>query len=472
MLAMSPSPLGLDAYQLTTLIAHADAGRLQHRVSMAVFFRKMPSSRNYVIACGLERALDYASRLVFDDHSLAALERHPLLGPALGSRPQILQSLRDLKGFEGELDAVREGTLVFAGPASRTDGSPFLIDGTRLHIYLPLVQVRTDMVRAKLLETPWLGFVNHMSMVASKAARVVSAASGKPVLEFGSRRTHPWAALDAAYAAYIAGTSATSNLAAFEHLGIPATGTMDHFAVQASERSGVPREQTEREFFASFARAFPSAATLLVDTYDTDAGIAAAVEATGGALTGIRIDSNVTVATVQRARALLTRLGAPAAKIVVSDALDEWRVRELAPYADGFGVGENITCSPDASAGIGAVAKLTVNGYGAITMKLAKGSGKATLPGELRTYRFADHDLVATASEPSPAGGTPLLVPVWRGNTRVKAPQPVEETRDYVRGQIASLAPELQALEVSSTPRALVASDALVALIRSRVDLS
>jgi nicotinic acid phosphoribosyltransferase len=152
-------------------------------------------------------------------------------------------------------------------------------------------------------------------------------------------------------------------------------------------------------------------------------------------------------------------------KIFVSDALDEFKVRELSPYVDGFGVGENISCCPDAATGVGAVAKLVVNGYGKVTMKFSRGSGKATLPGELQAYRFGDHDLVALASEAAPSGGKPLLEPVWRGRALAKPLPTLNESRAYVRAQIASLAPEMRALEPMKTPRAIVASDALSELI-------
>src|SRR5207253_897593 len=108
-----------------------------------------------------------------------------------------------------------EGTPAFAGPGLRTDGTPFVVDGVQVQLYTPLVQARTDLLRAKLIETPWLGRLNHLSMIASKTARVVSAAGGRPVSEFGQRRTHPAAALDVAYAAWIAGCSSTSNVGAY-----------------------------------------------------------------------------------------------------------------------------------------------------------------------------------------------------------------------------------------------------------------
>lgn len=465
---MSLATLGVDAYQLTTLVAHADAGRLDHRVSMAFFFRRMPRSRGYVVFCGLRQLLEHAAEMRLAPDEMDALRRHPVLGPALRDRPAVAAALESLDGFEGEIDAVPEGTLVYAGPGFRTDGTPLMVGGAQLGLYTPLAQIRTDMVRAKLVETPWLGFINHMSMVASKAARVVDAARGKTVLEFGQRRTHPRAALDASYAAYVAGCTATSNMAAYARYGIPATGTMDHFAVQASERPGSPTRETEADFYATFTKAFPANASLLVDTYDTPRGIAAAVSATEGRLTGIRIDSNVSVESIAQARAILREADAPHVKIFVSDGLDERKVAALADHADGFGVGENITCSPDAAVGIGAVAKLVVNGYGKVTMKVAKGTGKATLPGELQTYRFGDHDLVALASEAAPSGGRPLLTPVWRGKRPVgDAPDP-SRARAWVREQVDALPAAMRALDPPAPgqgARKLVASDALVATI-------
>jgi nicotinate phosphoribosyltransferase len=428
---------------------------------MAFFFRRLPPHRNYVVACGLRSALELAARLRFDDAELTALDRHPLIGPALAARPQLRRALEVLDGLVADVDAVPEGTPAFAGPGLRSDGRPLEVEGRQVSLYTPLVQVRTDLVTAKLIETPFLSRLNHQSMVASKAARVVTAAKDKPVLEFGSRRTHPAAAVDAAYAAYVAGCAATSNLLAGQRFGVPSLGTMDHFAVQAAERPGVPLATTEREAFAGFARAFPSAATLLVDTYDTDAGIRHAVEATSGQLAAVRLDSSVTPESVRRARELLDALGARKTKIFVSDALDETRVAALEPVCDGFGVGENIVCSPDAATGIGAVAKLVINGSGKKTMKLAGTSGKATLPGWLQVYRFADHDLIALAEEAPPSGGRPLLEPVWRGRgPATERPTPIE-TRAACRRAIDALPSGLRGLEPARSPWPLVASDAL-----------
>lgn len=463
---MTTATLGIDAYQLTTLLTHADEGRLDQEVSMSFFFRRMPKNRAFVLFSGLRRILEHAEQMRIDEGELDALRSHSAIGPALAKRPEVVARLRGLEGFRGSIDAMAEGSLAFAGPAARTDGSPLVVGGVPLSIYTPLLQVRTDMVRAKLIETPWLGYVNHMSMVASKAARVVIASGDRSVMEFGQRRTHPAAALDATWAAWVAGISATSNVAAFTRWGITATGTMDHFAIQAAERPGRSRADTERAFFGAYAETFAGVpTTMLVDTYDTERGIRHAVEATGGKLGAVRIDSNVTRESIARARRLLDELGAPQAKIYVSDGLDEHRVAELRDVADGFGVGENIVCSPDAATGVGAVAKLVVNGYGAVTMKVAKGTGKATLPGELQVWRFADHDLVALAGEPSPGGGARrMLEPVWRGTKRENARDAradLAAARARAAEEIAMLPEELRRLD-QAPARKLVASDALV----------
>lgn len=471
---MTLPTLGIDAYQLTTLLTHADEGRLEHDVTMAFFFRRMPRDRRFVLTAGLQRILEHASQMEIDADELDALQAHAAIGPALAARPAVGEALRAMKGFRGSIDAMPEGTLAFAGPASRTDGTPLVLGGAPLSIYTPILQVRTDLLRAKLIETPWLGFLNHMSMVASKAARVVIAAGEKSVMEFGQRRTHPAAALDAAWSAWVAGVSASSNVAAYARWGITTTGTMDHFAVQASEREGVSRVETERDFFAAYARTFAAVpTTMLVDTYDTERGIRLAVEATGGKLGAIRIDSNVTPESMVRASALLRELGAADTKIYVSDGLDEARCVELRDLVDGFGVGENIVCSPDSAVGVGAVAKLVVNGYGAVTMKVAKGTGKATLPGELQVHRFADHDVVSLLSEPSP-GGRPLLQPFWRGDAAVvetDARKALGAARARAKEEIAALPEELRSIDTgpSQARRKLVASDGLVRAIERLV---
>lgn len=439
---------GLDVYQLTTLIAHAAEGRLHSSqpLWMSFFFRRLPRNRRFVLPVGLRSIVEHCQSLRLSHEELATLDQHPILGPALQTGPgrAVREALAALDGFVGDIDALPEGTPAFAGPALDRARQPVVIAGIPLFAYTPLVQVSTSMVLAKLIETPWLSRLNHMSMVASKAARVVLSASAdgidRPVIEFGQRRTHPAAAVDAAYAAYLSGCRATSNLLATHRYGVPSVGTMDHFAVQAAERLGVPVHESELAFFQRFYEIFPQASTLLVDTYDTWRGIRGAVRASGGRCLGVRLDSDVTPANVKKARELLQSLGAPNVSIFVSDGLDEYRVRELAEAgADGFGVGENITCSPDAATGIGAVGKLVVNSHGKRTMKVARGSGKATLPGRLQVHRYADHDYLCGADEAAPPGGRPLLQPLWRGRSLVSALPSVADSRQDVRAQLLAL---------------------------------
>ena len=388
-----------------------------------------------------------------------------MLGPILQARPRVRSALLDYKGFQGEVWAIAEGTPVFAGFGWRRDGHPLMIGDRPMKLHTPLMNVRTDMITAKLIETPWLSFINYMSMVASKAARVVEAAKGKPVLEFGQRRTHPEAAVDASWAAYVAGCTATSNMEAWYRFAIPAVGTMDHFMVMAGERDGLSKAESEFLAFSDFYTTFPNDAILLVDTYNVAQGIDNAVRATNGKLKGIRLDSNVTHHNVEQAKAQLRLLGAPDAQVFVSDGLDEFKVDALCDVADGFGVGENIVCSPDSAVGIGAVAKLTRNGYGRAVMKISAGSEKMTLPGDIQVYRHHDYDYLALMEEPV-TSGVPLLEKVWdEGGARyTPGATAVTAARATLKAELASLPEEIKMLG-PCTARRLVVSDALAELI-------
>lgn len=437
----------IDLYQLTSCVPHWDAGLAPAPVVMSFFARRLPEghsgepTRGYLLWAGLRRCLEWLEEARFDEGLLAALLAHPMLGPALQYRPAFQKALLDWR-FRGTIWAPPEGEVILAGPAVDLDQKPLMINGVRPSAQTPFLLVETDLLSAKLIETPLLSIINHMTMVASKAAQVVEAARGRPVLEFGSRRTHPEAAVDAAYAAWLAGCSGTSNVEAHRRHGIPILGTMDHFAVQAWERPGVGRHETEAAFFRAFYQAFPTNAVLLVDTYETfgeRTGIRAAVAATDGQLKGIRLDSAISVESVQRARALLDDLGAPQATITVSGGMDEHSMRALdgAPV-DSFGVGERIVTSPDAPVGVGAVGKLCeINGLP--TMKLARGTGKATLPGRVQVFRGdGGRDIVACHDEVLP--GRPLLAPVWRGEAPLDQPTP-DEARAYARAAVDALPP-------------------------------
>lgn len=468
---LSSSAAQLDLYQLTSLVPHFDAGRADVPVTMAFFSRRLPKglddrpTRGYLLWVGLRRCLEWLSEARFDAARIETLCAHPLLGPALKAHPELVARLRAWR-FHGEIDAPPEGTALVAGPAVRMDGAPLEVDGVRPAAQTPYLVVRCDLLTAKLIETPLLSIINHMTMVGTKASHVVAAAGERAVLEFGSRRTHPHAAVDAAYAAWIAGCAGTSNVEAHHRHGVPALGTMDHFAVQAWERPGVPRHVTERAFFEAFYKAYPASALLLVDTYDTygeETGIRNAIRATGGKLAGIRLDSRISVENVRKARAILDAEGAPQARIAVSGGMDEDSIRALADApVDSFGVGERIVTSPDAPVGVGAVGKLSVVA-GRPTMKMARGSGKATLPGEVQVFRAADGtDVVACAGEALP--GRPLLEPVWRGDAALPQPD-AEATRAYAQRSVAGLPVEARQPRFTTVR----VSDALARLVESMV---
>ena len=438
----------IDLYQLTSLVPHWDAGLADQPVTMSFFSRRLPRGpdgrpvRGYLVWAGLRRCLGWLKEAAIDNARAETLMSHPVLGPALRTRPELVERLLRWR-FRGNIAAPPEGTPLWAGPAITLDGAPLDIDGVRPTAGCPYLVVQTDMLSAKLIETPLLSIINHMTMVASKAARVVDAAGDRSVLEFGQRRTHPEAAVDAAVAAWLAGCTGTSNVEAHHRYGVPVMGTMDHFAVQAWERPGVPRHETEAAFFRAFYDAYPENASLLVDTYDTfgeRTGIRAAVLATGGKLSSVRLDSKITPDNVRRARAMLDSLGATQAKIFVSGGMDEYKVAALgdAPV-DAFGIGERIVTSPDAPVGVGAVGKLCLVGSRP-TMKLSRGSGKATLPGLIQVWRQPDgRDIVTRQTERG--AGKPLLEPVWMGDKPLPL-APLAKVRDYAIAAREALPPE------------------------------
>lgn len=458
--SMNTDALMVDLYQIATLFAHEgiDPARINQRVQMSFFSRKVPNNRNYIMFVGLRSILEHMKQF---DHGTVSemiweLSKHPMIGPVLAKHADIFAHL---KFDDFHLMSMQEGTLAFAAPGFREDGSPFLINDKHINVYEPYMQVETSFILSKLIETPWLSYVNYESMVASKAARVVSAAMGKPVLEFGQRRTHPKAAIDASYAAYIAGCAGTSNVAAFVKYGIPAIGTMDHFAVMASERGD--KNDAELTFFEGFAKTFPNDATLLIDTYNSEQGIKNAIQATKGKLKAIRIDSNVSRSTVSLARKLLDANNCGHVKIFVSDGLNEKKVQELAEYADGFGVGENITCSPDSATGVGAVGKLTVNGYGKKTIKISQGSGKMTLPGPVQVFRTKERDMIGLLGEQFE--GEELLVFTDKLPT-------IEESREHAKKQLEALPKEFKNVDGNPYSRKIVVSDKFAELTTQLVN--
>jgi nicotinate phosphoribosyltransferase len=407
-----PDALGpvTDLYQLTMMAGYFATGKAGESATFELFARKLPPGRAYLVFAGLEQAVGDLLRLAFSPEQVDDLRCWPVFA---GIDPSFFEHLRTLR-FEGDLWAVPEGSVVFAGE--------------------PLVRVEAPLHQAQWVETFLLASVGYATLVASKAARIVEAAAGRPVYDFGARRAPgPHAGLIAARSSYLAGCAGTSHVEAARRLGIPCVGTMAHSWVQSFAG--------EAEAFAEFVRAFPTASTLLVDTYDTEAGVALAA-AIDPPVPAIRIDSGDLEVVGKRAREILDACGRGSVRIVGSGDLDENSIGRLAasgaPF-DAFGVGTEMATSRDAPA-LSIVYKLVALG-GAGKIKLSP--GKKTYPLAKQIYRVRDArgrfalDRVTRADEAS--DGEPLLTPVIRGG-KLAAPLPtLDAIRGRCRDQIASL---------------------------------
>jgi len=383
-----PEPAtNIDWYQLSTAVNHFDKGLLEAPATMSFFVRRMPSNRDYLVWAGLRRILMFLGGVAFNESDIQCISDHPLIGRELKKRPRLVNLLRNWH-FKGNVRALREGTIITATKYLTTEEG----DETRIPGFIPFMELSGTVLDLKLLETPLLSIMNQMMGVATTAHLIVKAAGGRPVVEAGQRRTGKDSSADASYAAYIGGVVGTSNVRAFTEYGIPGTGTMDHFAIQAWERPGVPHVDTEREFFQDFIRVYGlENSYLLVDTYDSfgATGIRNAVAASDGKAAGIRLDSYVNPNTIALARGLLDILGARNMKIVVSGGLNASVVASLwnSPV-DMFLVGENMALSTDSPV-TGAVGKLCcINGVD--TMKYAAGMDKMSYPGELSVEQLPD----------------------------------------------------------------------------------
>jgi nicotinate phosphoribosyltransferase len=428
-----PSSLGplTDLYQLTMMAGYEAAGRGGDRATFEMFVRRLPEGRAYLVFAGLEQAVGDLLRLRFTPEQVEAIRRLPAFA---GVGDGFFEKLKRFR-FEGDVWAVAEGTVVFAGE--------------------PLVRVEAPLPQAQLAETFLLASIGYPTLVASKASRVVEAAAGRPVFDFGLRRGHgPYAGMLAARAAYLAGCAGTSNVEAAIRLDIPCSGTMAHSWVQTFE--------SERVAFEAFARVFPSASTLLVDTYDTEEGVrrAAAVEPP---VQAVRIDSGDLLALSVKARQVLDAAGRTSVRIVGSGDLDEHSIARLvaagAPV-DVFGVGTELITSRDAPA-LSLVYKLVaLNGEGRVKLS----PGKRTYPLGKQVYRQRDarglfcRDLVTQAGE-NAAGERLLGRVVLSGELAGPLPR-LEEIRTHRARQVASLPPRLRAFDAKSD-YALAYSDLL-----------
>lgn len=443
--------LFVDLYELTMAQAYLHEGRHAEPAVFDLFFRTLPDQRHFLVAAGLARLLEDLEALRFSAEDVAYLE-------SLGRfAPDFLNWLRGWQ-FTGNIRALPEGTVCFANE--------------------PLIEVSAPLGEAQLIETLAINRLHYSTLVAAKGARVVAAAGGRSVVDFGARRAHGTdAALEAARALYLVGFDATSNLEAGRRYGIPVAGTMAHSYVQA--------HASDLEAFRTFVAEFPET-TLLVDTYDTADGIAAVIalaqefEARNERLPvrALRIDSGDLAAAARDARARLDAAGLEAIELLASGGLDEWDVRALvergAPY-DGFGVGTRVITSGDAPTGDAVYKLVALNGRGLLKLS----TGKATLPGTKQVYRqlnpdtTIDRDVLTTADDRSTIG-SPLLIEVMRDGQRVPeaaAAVDLEASRARAATELGRLPDPQRALD-PTPPLSVVVSEALQAerdLVAARV---
>jgi nicotinate phosphoribosyltransferase len=303
-----------DKYELTMLAAALRDGYAQRRTTFEVFARRLPDGRRYGVLAGTGRFLAALGDFVFDDAALTTV--------ADFCDPATLDYLRGYR-FRGDIDGYAEGELYFPGS--------------------PVLSVTGTFAECVLLETLALSILNHDTAVASAAARMVSAAHGRPLIEMGSRRTHEQAAVASARAAYIAGFTGTSNLAAQQRYEIPALGTSAHAFTLLHTTADGSTDDWEQAAFRAQVAALGQSTTLLVDTYDVHRGVANAIAAAGTDLGAVRIDSGDLGVLARQARAQLDSLGATTTRIVVSGDLDEHAIAALrADPVDAYGVGTSV----------------------------------------------------------------------------------------------------------------------------------
>jgi nicotinate phosphoribosyltransferase len=415
-----------DRYELTMLDAARADGTIDRPCVFELFARRLPTGRRFAVVAGLARALDAIADLRFDDEVLAALDRDEVVSEA---------TLAWLAGyrFGGDVWALPEGEIL----------SP----------NVPALTVAATFGEAVVLETVLLSILNHDTAVASAAARMVAAAGGRPLLEFGSRRTHEAAAVHAARAAVLVGFTGTSNLEAGRRYGLRTVGTSAHAYTLLHD--------DEAAAFRSQVASLGAGTTLLVDTFDVTEGLRNAVAAGGPGLGAVRIDCGEPSREAHRARALLDELGNTRTRIVVSGDLDEHRIAACrgAPI-DAYGVGTSVVTGSGAPTA-GFIYKLVARARstdGALEPVAKAGGDKATVGGRKAVARRLDDDGVAIADvlhtwgAPPPEGTVPLQVRAIAGGDRTLQPDLAESIAHH-RRVVASL--PRQALDLTPGPPAL-----------------
>ena len=388
------SGLLTDLYELTMAAGYVQ-NRFDARATFELFVRNLPQRRNYLVAAGLEQSLDFLENVRFSSEDVSYLRALPFFRNVHSDFFDYLSRFQ----FTGDVCALPEGTIFFPGE--------------------PLLRVTAPIAEAQLVETGLLSILHFQTLIASKASRITTAATGRPVVEFGSRRAHGMeAGVLAARAAFVGGCEGTSNTYAGRRFGIPVYGTQAHSWIMAHE--------DEAEAFRDFLNVFPKESTLLIDTYDVHAAIEKII-ALGRKPSGVRLDSGDVLSDSQWVRKRLDQAGWNDIKIFASGELDEERIESLLQRGariDAIGVGTALSTSSD-SPNIGVIYKLVEVDLGDTIRNAAKFSQeKITYPGRKQVFRSADTDgkfsgdVIGLDSESFPRS-EPLLVPVMRGGGRI-----------------------------------------------------
>jgi nicotinate phosphoribosyltransferase len=407
-----------DFYELTMCASYFDNQNFKP-ATFDLFIRRLPENRSYILFTGLEQVLLYLQTVKFTEQHLVYLKQQ-------GFKQQFLEYLRDFK-FTGDVWAVPEGTVAFPNE--------------------PLIRITAPIIEAQIVETFLLNAINLQTTMSTKASRVVHAARGKSVIEFGLRREHGVdAGMKVARSSYIAGCKGTSNVLAGMIYGIPVFGTMAHSFIMSFPK--------EIDAFRAFARSFPDKCTLLIDTYEEFAGLEKAIivakelEANGSKLDGVRLDSGDLAASSKKVRKILDEHNLGYVKIFVSGDLDEYRIDELLSKnakIDSFGAGTKMGTSSDRPY-IDVIYKLcetmTSSKVYSPIMKLS--FDKSTLPGRKQVYRYKANngnyirDVIALDSEKM-LDAEPLLVKVMSKGKMVYALPSLNQIRNFASENLAML---------------------------------
>ena len=445
----SSSGLLTDLYELTMAAGYVQT-HFDARATFELFARHLPARRNYLVAAGLEQALEFLENVRFTEEEVAFLRRNRIFEKI---RPEFFSYLSKFR-FSGDVWAMPEGTIAFPGE--------------------PLLRISAPIVEAQIVETYLLATLSYQTMIASKAARVCTAAQGRAVVDFGARRGHgAESSLPAARAAVIGGCAGTSNVLAGLEFGLQIYGTQAHSWVMAHDR--------ESEAFAHFLDTFPNNSTLLLDTYDVRQALKA-ILAMGRKPSGVRLDSGDVAKDSRWVRRQLDQAGWQEVKIFASGDLDEYRIRELLARRaaiDAFGVGTALSTPGDAPH-LNMIYKLVeVERDGKIWEAAKLTRAKATYPGIKQVVRHLNaggefrFDRVVLEKE-SADDGEPLLLAVMRNGKRVGPPDTIESARERCRAGLEHMPKACRQISQSAVypVRYSKTLKTMLADVRERVRLS